>query len=114
MAWDGCAASNRLLASTLPAVLKGSKVSVEEACNALTWIHLTLGLSLTVGLSSPVVSPIVKVTLEGLGRMLAKPITKNIQVAEEILEHLVEDAEQVAHYQIYTWLWHVFSPLQAF
>ena len=52
MAWDGCAASNRLSASTLPVVLKGSKVSVEEACNALTWIHLTMGLSSPVNSSN--------------------------------------------------------------
>ena len=36
----------------------GSKASTEEACNALAWVHSVEGLS------SPVVSPIVKAILE--------------------------------------------------
>ena len=47
----------------------GSKASTEEACNALAWVHPV------VGLSSPVVSPIVKATLEGLQRFTLDPVT---------------------------------------
>ena len=65
----------------------GSKASVEEAGNALTWVHTTAGLS------SPLASPFVKATLEGLRRMLAKPTTKKVPMTVEILEHMVEDAE---------------------
>ena len=45
-----------------------SKLTVEEACNAVTWVHTTAGLI-------PVTAHLfVKATLEGLQRTLAKPI----------------------------------------
>lgn len=47
-----------------------SKATVEEACNALAWIHSCAGLK------SPVSEPFVKSTLGGLQRLLAKPVTK--------------------------------------
>ena len=53
--------------------LTNFKASVEEACNALAWIHLC------VGLKSPVSDPFVKSTLGGLQRLLAKPVTKKSQ-----------------------------------
>ena len=47
-----------------------SKSAVEEACNAVAWVHTTAGLT-------PVTAhPFVKATLEGLQRTLAKPIVK--------------------------------------
>lgn len=49
-----------------------SRVAVEGACNALTWIHFTAGLP------SPMLSPFVKATLEGMQRILAKPTVKKI------------------------------------
>ena len=41
-----------------------SKVAVEEACNAVTWIH---------GVASIAAHPFVRATLKGLQRTLAKP-----------------------------------------
>ena len=49
----------------------GSKSAVEEACNAVAWIHTTAGLPTIT------VHPFVKATLEGLQRMLAKSVVKN-------------------------------------
>jgi len=45
-----------------------SKTAAEEVCNALTWIQSTAELT------SPMGSPLVKATLPGLERMLAKPV----------------------------------------
>ena len=47
-----------------------SKLAVEEAYNALAWVHGTAGFS------SPTSSVFVKVTLEGLQRRLARPSAK--------------------------------------
>ena len=66
----------------------GSKSAVEEACNALAWIHSTAGLS------SPSSHPFVKATLEGLQRTLAKPVVKKEPVTLEMLEAMVEDANR--------------------
>ena len=66
----------------------GSKAAVEEACNALAWVHSAAGLA------PPMASPIVRATLEGLQRMLAKPVVKKVPVTVEILERMVEDSEQ--------------------
>ena len=48
----------------------GSKSAAEEACNALTWVHSISGLA------SPAIHPLVKNTLAGLQRSLAKPVVK--------------------------------------
>ena len=66
----------------------GSKSAVEEACNALAWIHSTAGLS------SPLSQPFVKATLEGLHRTLAKPVVKKEPVTLEMLGAMVEDANR--------------------
>ena len=46
----------------------GSKAAVEEVCNALAWIHSCAGFQL------PVTEPFVKATLDGLQRLLARPV----------------------------------------
>ena len=63
-----------------------SKAAVEEACNALAWFHSTSGLP------SPTLCPFVQATLEGLQRVLAKPVTKKRPVSVELLRKIVEDA----------------------
>jgi len=65
-----------------------SKSAAEEACNALTWIHSTAGLV------SPVGSPLVKATLQGLQRMLAKPVQKKAPATVRMLEQMVDDARR--------------------
>ena len=64
----------------------GSKSAVEEAVNALAWMHSTAGLA------SPITT-IVKATLEGLQRKLAKPVQKKAPVTVEMLGRMVEDAK---------------------
>ena len=65
-----------------------SKSAAEEACNALAWIHSTAGLM------SPVGSPLVKATLQGLQRMLARPVHKKAPATARMLEQMVDDARQ--------------------
>ena len=55
-----------------------SKAAVEEACNALAWVHFTSGLP------APTSSPFVQATLKGLQRILAKPVTKKRPVSVEL------------------------------
>ena len=64
-----------------------SKVAVEEACNALSWIHSCAGLT------PPLADLFVKATLEGLQRSLAKPVVKKEPITVETLEAIVLDAE---------------------
>ena len=61
---------------------------MEEACNALTWVHATAGLP------SPASSPFVCATKEGLQRSLAKPVVKKSPVTVKMLEAIVEDAQR--------------------
>ena len=63
-----------------------SKAAVEEACNALAWVHSSSGLP------SPTSCTFVQTTLQGLQRMLAKPVTKKTPVSVELLAKMVEDA----------------------
>ena len=65
-----------------------SKSAAEEACNALSWIHSTAGLV------SPVGSLLVKAILQGLQRMLAKPVQKKAPATARMLEQMVDDARQ--------------------
>ena len=65
-----------------------SKASVEEAHNALGWVHSSAGLS------SPSSDPFVKATLEGLQRSLAKPVVKKEPVTVDMLEMIVQDADK--------------------
>ena len=67
---------------------KKSKSAAEEVCNAVSWVHSTAGLP-------PLLSDCsVKATLEGLRRMLAKPVKKKEPVTIEMLEAIVDDAER--------------------
>ena len=43
------------------------------------------------GLESPGLNPLVQATLEGLKRMLAKPVVKKAPVTAEILKAIVDD-----------------------
>jgi len=65
-----------------------SKAAVEEACNAVSWIHATAGLA------SIVAHPFVRATLEGLQRTLAKPVTKKEPITVDMLEAIISDAER--------------------
>ena len=62
-----------------------SKAVMEEACNALAWIHFTSGLP------SPTSCPFMQATSEGLQRILAKPVKKKKPVSVELLGRIVED-----------------------
>ena len=54
----------------------------------MAWIHTTAGLPTIT------VHPFVKATLEGLQRMLEKPVVKKEPMTVEILEAIVRDAEK--------------------
>lgn len=62
-----------------------SKSAVEEAVNSLAWVHSMAGLP------SPSHQPLVQVTLEGLKRTLARPITKKTPMTVEILSEIVKN-----------------------
>ena len=64
-----------------------SKAAVEEAVNSLAWVHSLASLA------SPSNHPLVQVTLDGLKRALAKPVTKKTPVTAEILSEVVKDTE---------------------
>ena len=66
----------------------GSKAAAEEACNALAWVHSAAGLA------SPVGSSVVRATLEGLQRILAKPVVKKVPITVEMLQQIVEDSKR--------------------
>ena len=63
-----------------------SQTAVEEACNSVSWIHASTGLT------SPMTNPFVRATLEGLQRSLAKPVVKKEPVSVGMLEAIVQDA----------------------
>ena len=46
------------------------------------------------GLKSPVSEPFLRATLEGLQRMLAKPVTKKKPITVNMLEALLQDAQE--------------------
>jgi len=69
-------------------VLTKSKSAVEEACNALSWVHTSCGLD------NPSTHPFVKTVLEELRRSLAKPVVKKEPVTVEMLEAMVRDTEE--------------------
>ena len=64
-----------------------SKSAIEEACNALAWIHSTSGLD------SPSAHPLVKATLAGLQRTLAKPVIKKEPLTSGMIQAVVQDAD---------------------
>ena len=63
-----------------------SKAAVEEAVHALSWLHGVAGLQPLGG------SPLVKATLEGLRRILAKPKVRKEPVTADMLKAMVEAA----------------------
>ena len=65
-----------------------SKAAIEEACNALSWVHLSAGLA------SPTAHSFVKATLEGWQRTLARPVVKKEPVTVDMLEAIVADANR--------------------
>ena len=65
----------------------GSKHSVEEACNAATWIH---GIA---GLQSPVEDGTVRAVMEGARRLLAKRVVKKEPVSVEHLQQIVANTD---------------------
>ena len=65
-----------------------SRAAVEEACNALAWVHATAGLP------SPTVSPFLRTTLEGMRRILARPTVKKDPVTPALLAEMVKDARE--------------------
>lgn len=64
----------------------GSRSAVEEAVNAVSWLQQLAGLA-SVG-----ESPLVKATLAGLQRQLAKPTVKKEPVTVEMLQRMAESA----------------------
>ena len=62
-----------------------SKAAAEEAVHALNWVHSLAGLE------SPTQFSLVQTTLEGVRRLLAKPVQKKSPVSVDILADLVED-----------------------
>ncbi|KAL5473775.1 hypothetical protein EMCRGX_G028330 [Ephydatia muelleri] len=92
----------RRLAQALPATVLSSRadsttknsrgggacsvIAVEEAVHALSWLHGLAGLQPLGG------STLVKSTLEGLRRMLAKPKVRKEPVTADILKAMVEAA----------------------
>ena len=65
-----------------------SKSAVEEACNAVVWVHSTAGLP------TPTTSPFVKAMLEGMQWLLARPTVKKVPVTPAMLEGMVKDTKK--------------------
>ena len=62
-----------------------SKSAVEEAVNALAWMHSLAGIN------SPTNSSMVQETMQGLKRSLAKPVHKKRPITKEMLREMVTD-----------------------
>ena len=71
-----------------PGESNASKVSVEEAVNGLAWAHSLAGME------SPTSNPLVKNALEGLKRTLPRPVHKKPPFTTEMLQAIVQNAEQ--------------------
>ena len=65
----------------------GSNSAVEEAINALNWVHNLAEVQ------SPTHSPLVQVTAEGLRRSLARPVQKKTPMSVDMLSEIVKDAD---------------------
>ena len=70
--------------------MSASKATVEEAFNAVAWIHSMSGQT------SPTETQLVKTLLQGLQRKLAKPTKKKQLMTPDILEAIVDNAYQSA------------------
>ena len=64
-----------------------SKTAVDEACNALAWVHFTTGLALLTS------SPFACATRDGLQRSLARPGVKKSPVTVKMLTVMVRDVQ---------------------
>ena len=60
----------------------------DEACNAVSWLHSTAGLA------SPMDSPFLRATVEGLQRLLTKPVVKKAPITPTMLDEMVKDTEK--------------------
>ena len=67
---------------------KASRASAEEAANGLSWAHSLAGME------SPTANPLVKNTLDGLKRILAKPVHKKAPFTTEMLQAIIQDTER--------------------
>ena len=67
---------------------KKSKSAVEEAVNCLAWVHSMAGVQ------SPTSDPLVRNTMEGLKRILAKPVQKKAPFSVEMLQAMVQDTKK--------------------
>ena len=67
---------------------KYSKSAVEEAVNALGWVHTM------VGKPSPASSPFVQTVVEGMKRELAMPVHKKLPFTVEMLNAIVVNTKQ--------------------
>ena len=65
-----------------------SKSAVEDTVNGLAWTHSIPGVL------SPTDSPIIKTTLEGLKKLLAKPVNKKLPFTVDMLKAIVQDAKE--------------------
>ena len=65
-----------------------SKAAVEEAVYSMTWAHNLASVS------SPAGSLLVKTTLEGLRRALAKPVSKKEPITVDMLKAMVGDTNK--------------------
>ena len=67
---------------------KKSKSAVEEAVNCLSWVHAIAGVT------SPTSDPLVRITLDGLKRMYAKPVQKKSPFSIEMIQAIVQDTKK--------------------
>ena len=74
-----------------------SKAAVEEACNALSWIHPIAGLT------PPLADPFVKATRESLQWSLAKSVVKKSQLQWRLWRQLSKMLKDLGPWQIYAW-----------
>ena len=63
----------------------GSKAAMEEATYSLAWVHSIAGIT------SPTDNPFVKISVEGLRRMLSKPVQKKEPITTDMLKAMVQD-----------------------
>ena len=67
---------------------KKSKSAVEEAVNSLAWVYSIAGVI------SATPDPLVQNTMEGLKRILAKPVQKKAPFSVEMLQVIVQDTKK--------------------
>ena len=63
----------------------GSKAAMEEATYSLAWVHSIAGIP------SPTDNPFVKTSVEGLRKMLSKPVQKKEPITTDMLKEMVQD-----------------------